>query len=111
MRGHGFTCIGRSIEEAVHRAINVCSNARIQMNALLMQTSYNIGLLAERWGAGEKAGPAKQEGIKFVSGKEATDSTEELEAEIQMWWDGWCAEVAEMGLYRNELAEEEAAAA
>lgn len=81
------------------------------MNALLMQTSYNVGLLAERWGAGEKAGPARQEGIKFVSGKEATDSAVDLEAEIQMCWDRWCAEVAEMGLYRNELVEGEAAAA
>ena len=34
MRGHGFTVVGGSIEEAVYNAINTDLNARVEMNAL-----------------------------------------------------------------------------
>ncbi|KJY02245.1 hypothetical protein TI39_contig71g00009 [Zymoseptoria brevis] len=43
MRGHGMTCVGRSIEEVVYRAIFTCVNARVQTTALLMQGGYNLG--------------------------------------------------------------------
>lgn len=54
MRGHGFTCVGSSIEEAVYRAVFTCSNARVQTTALLMQGSYNVSLVGARFGGWEK---------------------------------------------------------
>lgn len=104
MRGHGFTCIGETIEEAVYRAIFTCTNARVQTTALLMQGSYNVGLVAERFGAGEKeTRPAKQEGIKHLSDREAKDAWAANAKVAERPWQLWCAEVANSGLYRNEL--------
>jgi HCOMODA/2-hydroxy-3-carboxy-muconic semialdehyde decarboxylase len=34
MRGHGFTVVGSSIQEAVYNAINTVQNARVEMDAL-----------------------------------------------------------------------------
>ncbi|CAK4000976.1 Hypothetical predicted protein [Lecanosticta acicola] len=109
MRGHGFTCIGTSIEESVYRAIYTCANARVQTTALLMQNSYNTGLLAERFGWKEdnpgQAGAAKQEGIKFLSERESKDSWKGLGKHIERPWELWCREVQQVALYSNELQE------
>nr|POF02252.1 decarboxylase tropj [Quercus suber] len=105
MRGHGFTCVGATIEEAIHRAIFTCTNARVQTTALLMQGSYNVSLMAQRFGAGENdTGPAKQEGIKYLSDREAKDAWEANSKVAERPWQLWCAEVAASGLYRNELS-------
>ena len=70
MRGHGFTCVGASMEQAVYRAIFTCTNARVQTTALLMQGSYNVGLVGERFGGGEKeTGPAK---VRVMFGRTLT---------------------------------------
>jgi len=109
MRGHGFTCVGASVEEAVFRAIFTCSNARIQTTALLLQGQYNMGFVAERFGAGEKeTGPAKQEGIKFLADRESKDAWTALQGHIERPWGLWCEEVkpTEGGLYRNAYLDE-----
>ncbi|EMD00123.1 hypothetical protein BAUCODRAFT_64075 [Baudoinia panamericana UAMH 10762] len=104
MRGHGFTCIGASIEEAVWRAIYTCANARIQTTALLMQGSYNVGLVGERFGGGEKeTGPAKHEDIKYLSDRECKDAWTANQGHAYRPWKLWCAEVEASGLYHNEL--------
>ncbi|KAK5107423.1 hypothetical protein LTR62_001284 [Meristemomyces frigidus] len=104
MRGHGFTCIGTTVQEAVYRAIYTCTNARIQTTAMMMQGSYNIGLVGERFGGGEKeTGPAKHEDIKYLSERECKDSWTALQANAERPWKLWCAEVEASGLYRNEL--------
>lgn len=108
MRGHGFSCVGQSIEEAVYRAIYTCSNARVQTTALLMQGGYNIGLVGERFGAGEKeTGPAKREEIKFLSEREVKDTSTRLQKTVGRPWGLWCAEVNDCSLYHNAYLEEE----
>lgn len=108
MRGHGFTSIGRSIEEAVFRAVFTCSNARIQTTALLMQGGYNIGLVGERFGAGEKeTGPAKREDVKFLNEREITNSWAAIQKTVERPWQLWAAEVSDSSLYRNAYFEEE----
>ncbi|KAK4613060.1 Decarboxylase tropJ, partial [Fulvia fulva] len=102
MRGHGFTCVAASIEEAVYRAIFTCTNARVQTTALLMQGGYNQGLIAERFGRGEEGGQAKQEGIRFLSEREARDAWTANERHAERPWGLWCEEVRGCGLYRNE---------
>lgn len=110
MRGHGFTCVGSSMQEAVYRAIFTCANARIQTTALLMQGQYNLGFVAERFGAGEKeTGPAKQEGIKYLGERECKDAWTANQGHVERPWGLWCREVepVEGGLYRNAYLEEE----
>ncbi|QIX00862.1 hypothetical protein AMS68_006379 [Peltaster fructicola] len=64
MRGHGFTCVGKTIEEAVFRAVYTCTNARVQTTSLLLQGTFNIGMVGERMGHGDKEpGPAKTETV------------------------------------------------
>jgi len=104
MRGHGFTCIGSTIEEAVYRAIYTCTNARVQTTAMLMQGSFNIGLVGERFGGGEKeTGPAKHEDIKYLNDRECKDSWTANQGHAERPWKLWCAEVQNSALYRNDL--------
>ncbi|KAK0250532.1 hypothetical protein LTS09_014379 [Friedmanniomyces endolithicus] len=104
MRGHGFTCIGATMQEAVNRAIYTCTNARVQTTAMLMQGSYNVGLVGERFGGGEKeTGPAKHEDIKYLSERECKDSWTAISNTAERPWKLWCAEVAASGLYENQM--------
>ncbi|KAK3697612.1 hypothetical protein LTR37_017350 [Vermiconidia calcicola] len=104
MRGHGFTCIGETIEEAVYRALFTCQNARVQTTSLLMQGTFNIGLVGERFGGGEKeTGPAKHEDIKYLSDREAKDAWTANQAHVERPWKLWCAEVENSSLYQNDL--------
>lgn len=108
MRGHGFTCVGASIEEAVYRAIFTCANARIQTTAMLMQGSYNLGFVGDRFGAGEKeTGPAKREEVKFLNERECKDAWTANQAHVERPWGLWAREVEECGLYRNAYLDEE----
>ncbi|TKA43677.1 hypothetical protein B0A54_05460 [Friedmanniomyces endolithicus] len=104
MRGHGFTCIGATVQEAVNRAIYTCTNARVQTTAMLMQGSHNVGLVGERFGGGEKeTGPAKHEDIKYLSERECKDSWTAISSTAERPWKLWCAEVAASGLYENQM--------
>ncbi|EME40355.1 class II aldolase like protein [Dothistroma septosporum NZE10] len=111
MRGHGFTCVASTIEECVYRAIFTCTNARVQTTALLMQGGYNQGLIAERFGLKEEqpgqAGVAKQEGLKFLSEREAKDAWTAMQRHAERPWKLWCEEVRVCGLYRNGMEGEE----
>ncbi|KAI7522325.1 hypothetical protein KC331_g19303, partial [Hortaea werneckii] len=100
----GFACVGTTIEEAVYRAVYTCVNARVQTQSLLMQGTYNIGLIGERFGGGDKeTGPAKHEDIKHLSDREAKDSWSAIQGTADRPWKLWCAEVANSSLYHNEL--------
>lgn len=104
MRGHGFTCVGDSVSDAVYRAVYTCTNARVQTTSLLMQGTFNIGRIGERFGAGEKDNsPAKQEGILYLSDRECKDTRDGLKGSQERPWKLWCAEVEHASLYRNEL--------
>lgn len=104
MRGHGFTCVGKTIEEAVFRAVYTCTNARVQTTSLLMQGTFNIGMIGERFGHSDKEpGPAKTEDIKYLNDRESKDSWTAIEKSADRPWKLWCAEVESSQLYRNEL--------
>ncbi|EME77975.1 uncharacterized protein MYCFIDRAFT_33728 [Pseudocercospora fijiensis CIRAD86] len=107
MRGHGFTCVGTSIEEAVYRAIYTCANARVQMQALLLQGTYHVGLVAERVG-GKEGGDARPEGIRYLSERECGDSWKAIGEQAARPWGLWVEEVRCRGLYFNELDQVEA---
>ena len=104
MRGHGFTCVGDTIEQTVYRAIFTCTNARVQTTALLMQGTFNIGFVGERFGGGEKeTGPAKHEDIKYLSDRECKDAWTANQGHAERPWKLWCAEVENSSLYQNDL--------
>jgi ribulose-5-phosphate 4-epimerase/fuculose-1-phosphate aldolase len=108
MRGHGMTLVGSSIEEVVYRSVFTCVNARVQMNALLLQSGYNLGHVAQRFGQGGgqndgNPGPAKQESVRLLSERECKDSWTTMEKTVERPWALWCKEVEEVGLYQNEV--------
>ena len=123
MRGHGFTAVGSTIEEAVYRSIYTCTNARVQTTSLLLQAGYNTGLLGEKLnklaasvGSGGKDGAAaggggdkgpQLEGIKFLSERECKDAWEANKTQASRPWGLWCKEVEGSALYRNEFLEVE----
>lgn len=104
MRGHGFTCVGASIEEAVYRAVYTCTNARVQTTALLLQGGYNTGLVGEKVGRKEGEGSKIQiEGIKYLNDRECKDAWTANQGHASRPWKLWCREVEQAGLYKNEL--------
>lgn len=109
MRGHGFTCVGTQIEEAVYRAVYTATNARVQTTALLMQGTFNLGLVAEglagKKGEEGEAKGLKLEEIRYLSERECGDSWKALSANTERPWGLWCEEVKAGGLYKNELLE------
>ncbi|GAB7363275.1 hypothetical protein MBLNU230_g3556t1 [Neophaeotheca triangularis] len=102
MRGHGFTTLGTSVEESVYRAVYTCANARVQVTAMMLQGGFNVGLVAGRFGEGEKAGAARQEGVRFLAEREVRDAWEGLRGTVGRAWEGWVEAVEGEG-YGNEL--------
>ncbi|KAI5361326.1 Putative class II aldolase/adducin [Septoria linicola] len=108
MRGHGFTNVGATIEEAVFRAIFTCKNAQIQTTSLLMQGSFNLGSVARQFGAKEgSTEQAPQEGLKYLSEREVGDSWTQMKDTVERPWGLWSEEVRRHGdLYRNRVRDE-----
>lgn len=104
MRGHGFTCVGSTIEEAVYRAVYTCTNARVQTTSLLLQAGYNTSMIVDRMGK-EDAGKAQPESVKFLDDREAKDAWEANATQASRPWKLWVAEVECTALYRNQLEE------
>ena len=103
MRGHGFTCVGTTIEEAVYRSIFLCSNARIQTASLLLQNTFNTRKLTAK--GVEDVFPIVMEDIKSLSERECKDAWETLQGNAKRSWKLWCAEVENSGLYKNTLGQ------
>lgn len=101
MRGHGFTCVGTCIEEAVYRSIYLCSNARIQTSALLLQNAYNTRKLTAK--GVEDVFPIQMDDIQYLSDRECKEGPSGNKEHITRPWKLWCAEVADAGLYQNAL--------
>ncbi|KAL1301660.1 hypothetical protein AAFC00_005880 [Neodothiora populina] len=101
MRGHGFTCVGTSIQESVYRSIYLCSNARVQTNALLIQNTFNVRKLAVK--SVDDVFPIDMKDITYLSDRECVDAWEANKAQAARPWKLWCKEVETSGLYSNQL--------
>lgn len=111
MRGHGFTAVARSVEEAVYRSVYTVANARIQRDALVLQNAYNTHVVADRVGKvgkeGYEGGSGQELGeIKYLSEREAKDAWEANSGQIMRPWKLWEREVRKDGLYYNEFWDE-----
>ena len=106
MRGHGFTNVGSTIEEAVYRAIYTCKNAQIQTTSLSLQMSFNLRGIANGFGKKEHTQGAKQEDIKYLSDREVRDSWAQIRGTAERAWELWSEEVGRSPLYDDPTAEE-----
>lgn len=108
MRGHGFTAVGGTIEEAVYRAVYTVTNAKVQLQACLLQGGYNVGLVGEQMqgikidGGKGRAPDTKAEGVKYLSERECKEAWEANKTQASRPWGLWVREVEASGLYVNE---------
>lgn len=102
MRGHGFSCIGSTIQEAVYRAIFLCSNAKIQTTALMLQNAHNVMGMGGKKGV-EDVFPVLMEDVRYLSEKEVKDAWEMNRRNAERPWKLWCKEVETSRLYTNNL--------
>ncbi|KAK4161577.1 class II aldolase and Adducin N-terminal domain-containing protein [Cladorrhinum sp. PSN259] len=94
MRGHGFTAVGNSIEEAVFRAVYTEKNARVLTTSMATQDSAR-GTLSFAIGA--------DPGIHALNKQEALASNEIIKATMQRPWELWVREVEALPLYQNNI--------
>lgn len=104
MRGHGFSCAGASIEEAVFRAIFTCQNARMQSAALQLQATHNLGSLADRLMAKDQSIKYDSPGISYLTDQECKDTWGIMQQTLARPWKLWCAEVASCDLYKSDFS-------
>ena len=88
MRGHGYTVVGSSIEEAVLRAIYTSENATIQTTSLLLNMASSISAL-------------KQNNVQYLRDDELGPGTEMTKWSSMRPWNLWLREVESIGLYEN----------
>jgi ribulose-5-phosphate 4-epimerase/fuculose-1-phosphate aldolase len=84
MRGHGFVCVGSSIEMVIARSVYTAQNARILKDALAM------------------AGGQSEDFIVF-SEREAADAGRSTISGAVKPWPLWLAEVENNPLYQNHI--------
>ncbi|OCL07757.1 arad-like aldolase/epimerase [Glonium stellatum] len=109
MRGHGFTTVAHSIEEAVYQAIYTKEAAKTQTAALIVHNAYFGSTIEGKVdiedGGKIKKGKLKMEGeVSYLSDKEATDAWDSNKQTVARPWNLWCREVEACPLYKNECA-------
>lgn len=106
MRGHGFTTVAHSIEEAVYQAIYTKEAAKTQTAALTIHNAH-FGHVVEgkvdvEGGGKIKSAKIKTEGdVKFLKDNEAQDAWESMRGTVERPWSLWCREIEVNPLYRN----------
>ncbi|KAJ5376638.1 class II aldolase and Adducin N-terminal domain-containing protein [Penicillium cosmopolitanum] len=89
MRGHGFTAVGKGIEESIFRAIYTAQNASTQTTALALSSSAGV----------RKNGVASE--LHYLNQSEISPTTEMTEWSFMRPWRLWVREVDAEGLYVN----------
>lgn len=90
MRGHGFTTISSSIEDAVFRAIYTMKNAAIQSSTLSLSAAS---------AATNNLSPSPA--VRYLNRSEAWNAAETLSSTASRPWQLWVKEVEASGLYSN----------
>jgi ribulose-5-phosphate 4-epimerase/fuculose-1-phosphate aldolase len=96
MTNHGFTTLGKSIKQAVYRAVYTHTNASVQSNALMLR---NAALGA---GVGVKGE------VKYLNEKQTKGSLKMNDSSQDRPWGLWVKEVEAYPLYKREGAQREA---
>ncbi|ORY10675.1 class II aldolase and Adducin N-terminal domain-domain-containing protein [Clohesyomyces aquaticus] len=107
MQSHGFTTAAHGIEEAVFQAIYTKEAAKAQTTALAIRNAH-FGRTVEgnvdvEHGGKIKSAKVKAEGdLKYLTDRQARDTSEAMQATISRPWGLWCREVEINPLYKNE---------
>ncbi len=101
MRGHGFTAIGTSIQEAVFRAIYTQQNAGVQTTALMLRNAQ-MGAIERGKGREEREKGVRDEGVRWLGDGELGDCKVMGQETVGRPWGLWVREVEANGLYVNE---------
>ena len=101
MRGHGFTTLGSSVQEAVFRAIYTQQNASVQTTAMILQ-NIHVGSIERGKGREEKGVRDEDARIKSLGGGEMEDCKEMGQKTVERPWGLWVREVETNPFYFNE---------
>lgn len=110
MRGHGFTTAAASIEQAVYQAIHTQITAKVQKDALKMQSAFSSAHLE---GKIDDSGNITKGSLKtaakphYLNAHEASDTSSTNQSSSERAWRLWEREVSISKLYVNELKKEE----
>jgi ribulose-5-phosphate 4-epimerase/fuculose-1-phosphate aldolase len=102
MRKHGFTVWGRSIQEAVYRAVYATKNARLQTQAAAVRSGFEaLQGDSKGWLGGR---PAKvTDGLESLSAEQARDAEAANLRAAQRPWGLWVQEVKCLPLYTSPV--------
>lgn len=103
MREHGFTTWGKTIEEAVFRAVFTTVNAQVQTNSMLLRNAFS-GIVAQgvdssAWGV--SGNQIFRNDFVPLTAQQAKDTDESIGATSDRPWGLWVAEVEANPLYVN----------
>lgn len=103
MRGHGFTTVGASVQEAVFRAIYTQQNARVQTQAMMLRDLHTRK--KERAGVVHEYDDDDDEekvGIQYLLRDEMEACAAMGQATVGRPWELWVREVEANALYINK---------
>jgi len=102
MRKHGFTTWGRSIKEAVYRAVYATKNAKLQTTATLLRGASDglDGGKESKIGFGSD-GTTQTHAMEPLTGKQAKDSEAANLRAVERPWNLWVQEVSCQALYTS----------
>lgn len=107
MRKHGFTTWGRTIEEAVFRAVFTTVNAQVQTNSMLLRNAFSgtgaQGVDLALWG--NDGSQTFKNRFEPLTEQQAQDTSVSIGATADRPWGLWVAEVEANPLYVNNGAQ------
>lgn len=101
MRGHGFTAVGSSVQEAVFRAVYTRENAGVQTTAMMLR-GVRMGAVERGRGREEREKGLKDEGVRCLGDEELGDCRVMGQETMGRPWGLWVREVEANALYVNE---------
>lgn len=101
MRGHGFTAVGSSVQEAVFRAVYTQQNAGVQTTSMVLR-NVQMGAVERGKGREEREKGVHDEGVRWLGDGELADCKKMGQDTAGRPWGLWVREVEANGLYVNE---------
>lgn len=98
MRRHGFTTCGRTIKEAVFRAVFTTKNAKIQTMSSLLRSSFES--LSSPLSLPQST-DALAHPFEPLTSQQAKDTEASMSATVDRPWQLWLKEVEKQDFYAN----------
>jgi ribulose-5-phosphate 4-epimerase/fuculose-1-phosphate aldolase len=103
MRRHGFTTWGRSLKEAVYRAVYATKNAKLQTTATLLRGAFDADPKNAKpgWSDGVAKGPIHA--FESLTEEQAQDTEVANSRAVERPWGLWVQEVRCQALYTSSV--------